>query len=125
MRRQRVHGLIEWRARSMRREPTPAEAQLWEYLRDRRLHGWKFRRQHSFQSFILDFYCAEASLVVELDGSSHNDKQKYDSDRTCWLEVCGMEVVRFENRLVFDDIEHVLTEIHQHCLRRCPNGATA
>lgn len=60
------------RARSMRQEPTVAEAVLWGFLRDRKLHDAKFRRQHQFHNYICDFYCDEAKLVIECDGSSHD-----------------------------------------------------
>jgi very-short-patch-repair endonuclease len=101
----------------MRVEPTPAEAALWEHLRDRRLAGFKFRRQYALDGFILDFYCAEAKLVVELDGASHVGRENYDRDRTIWLEVSGLEVIRFPNQSIFDNIEKVLSSIKEHCQR--------
>ena len=65
------------RARAMRHEPAPAEKKLWRLLRDRQLNGFKFRRQHRVAGYIADFYCHEASLVVELDGASHGDRDLY------------------------------------------------
>ena len=113
-----MHKVILQRARSMRVGPTSAEDVLWERLRDRRLKGWKFRRQFAFESFILDFYCAEAKLVVEVDGPIHLEKKNYDEDRTIWLEVSGFKVVRFTNARVIDRIEEVLSEIDHHCRAR-------
>jgi 5-methyltetrahydrofolate--homocysteine methyltransferase len=104
-------------AREMRREPTEAEAFLWERLRGRRLNGWKFRRQHPYEKFILDFHCAEAKLIVELDGAIHlmEKNQKYDRERTIWLEVSGFELIRFTNEQVFEQTEHVLAQIDNKC----------
>jgi very-short-patch-repair endonuclease len=113
-----VHEVILQRARSMRLGPTSAEDVLWERLRNRRLNGWKFRRQFAWESFILDFYCAEAKLVVEVDGPIHLQKKRYDRERTIWLEVSGFEVVRFTNARVFGQIEEVLSEIEKQCVAR-------
>jgi very-short-patch-repair endonuclease len=118
MRSQRVHGVDLWRARSMRREPTRAEAILWEHLRDRRLGGFKFRRQYALDGFILDFCCAQSKLVVELDGASHIGREKYDRDRTIWLEVCGLEVVRYPNEMAFNALDELRASILEHCKRR-------
>jgi very-short-patch-repair endonuclease len=116
MRRQRVQAANLYRARLMRREPTKAEALLWEHLKARQLHGFKFRRQYAIDGYIVDFYCPETKLVVELDGPSHDDRQKYDRDRTLWLECYDMRVVRFPNQTVLDDLDQVLNSIHQLCL---------
>jgi very-short-patch-repair endonuclease len=118
MRRQRVHAVDLMRARTMRIEPTSAEARLWEELRDRRMGGFKFRRQYSMDSYILDFYCAQAKLVVELDGASHLGREKYDRDRTIWLEVCDLEVVRYPNDMVFNHLDDLKASILEHCKRR-------
>jgi very-short-patch-repair endonuclease len=73
-------------ARRFRKEQTTAEELLWEVLRDRQLEGIKFRRQHPFSRFILDFYCSKARLVVELDGAVHDAQQERDEARTAALE---------------------------------------
>ncbi len=78
-------------ARQMRREPTPAEERLWESLRNRGLDGYKFRRQHSIDRFVVDFYCSEASLVVEVDGPVHKYTRTDDAIRQEFLEVQGNE----------------------------------
>ena len=86
------------RARSMRREPTLAEKQLWKLLRDRRL-GLKFRRQVPMGDYIADFACFEAALVVEADGAAHRDPA-YDAARDRWFAEQGFRVLRFSNDLV-------------------------
>lgn len=89
------------RARSMRREMTPAEKYLW--LNCLKLLPHKFRRQRPFGRFIVDFYCAELKLVIEVDGDSHFTEQgmAYDAERTRFLESLGLRVVRFTNAEVF------------------------
>jgi very-short-patch-repair endonuclease len=84
-------------ARDMRREPTDAEKRLWRLLRDRRLAGFKFRRQVPVAGYILDFYCMKAGIVVEADGGQHLDmaQQRYDTKRTEALGRLGIRVLRF------------------------------
>ncbi len=88
------------RAKSMRRDPTPAERQLWTMLRAGRLNGAKFRRQYPIGPYIADFACAAALLVVEADGAHHNNE--IDAPRTAWLARQGWRVVRFPNRDILD-----------------------
>ena len=109
-------------ARTMRREPAPAENILWRGLRSRRLVGYKFRRQHPFPPYILDFYCHAAGVVVELDGESHVDPacRRADAVRQAALESAGLLVLRFWNAELFDDGESVLETIYQACLARTP-----
>ncbi|HRV95829.1 MAG TPA: endonuclease domain-containing protein [Anaerolineae bacterium] len=78
---------IKARARELRRPMTPQEQKLWRQLRSRQLCDLKFRRQHPIERFILDFYCHEHQLAVEIDGDSHADpaQQRYDQARTDWL----------------------------------------
>src|SRR6059036_1001174 len=86
-------------ARNLRKHDTWAEKLLWSWLRDRRFSAYKFRRQHSFGPHILDFFCVEAFLDIELDGLRHGrpDKQKADAERDAWLEARGVKVLRFWN----------------------------
>jgi len=98
-------------ARQMRRNPTPAEDRLWQELRDRRLAGAKFRRQHALDRFILDFYCAEAALVIEVDGPVHDYTPEEDAIRQQFLEAQGLRVLRFSNDAVLHDTGRVLAEI--------------
>jgi adenine-specific DNA-methyltransferase len=101
------------RARKLRRSQTEAEAKLWSRLRDRRLDGWKFKRQVPKGSYIVDFFCADAALVVELDGGQHTDDGAvaHDARRTRYLQECGYRVVRFWNAEVFTNVDGVLSTI--------------
>ncbi|WP_318781264.1 endonuclease domain-containing protein, partial [Amazonocrinis nigriterrae] len=98
-------------ARQMRCEPTPAEKLLWEKLRHKQVLGFKFRRQQTIDRFIVDFYCHEARLVVEVDGEIHNYTQAEDAIRQEFLQSLGLEVVRFRNEDVLERMEGVLEVI--------------
>jgi predicted helicase len=100
-------------ARELRRKATDAEKYLWSLLRNRQLAGYKFRRQHPLGRFVLDFYCHEAKLCVELDGGQHAEPAQadYDRERTVWLNREGIRVIRFWNTDVFNNIEGVLQSI--------------
>jgi len=95
----------------MRREPTHAEALLWARLRNRQFLGLKFRRQHSIDQFIVDFYCRDAHLVIELDGRVHESMLAEDAARSEVLVAYGLPVLRFRNDDVESDIESVLSSI--------------
>jgi very-short-patch-repair endonuclease len=99
------------RARTLRADSTDAESWLWLHLRNRRLLGFKFRRQHPVQEFIADFACLEVGLIVELDGRQHLDEAKYDERRTQALVKNGFRVVRFWNDDVLRRTDVVLEEI--------------
>jgi very-short-patch-repair endonuclease len=101
----------------MRSEPAPAEEILWWKLRNRRLGGFKFRRQQPAGTFVTDFYCAECKLVVELDGDSHDGREGYDANRTAELAVNGAEVIRFVNNDVYRNLDAVLEAILTACER--------
>ena len=108
-----AYRLIE-EAKRMRKEPTDAEAALWELLRDKKL-GDKFRRQHLIDDFIVDFVCLSKNLVIEVDGGYHNDptQKEYDEQRTLYLNEKGFKVIRFTNEEVLGNTEAVLTKIKQ------------
>ena len=114
--------LIEF-ARRMRREPTPAEETLWRLLRNRRLAGFKFRRQHPIGPYIADFYAASAALVIELDGDSHATDEGKENDRIrhAYLESLGLLVVRFWNFEVKEDAEAILERLGSLCAERQGN----
>lgn len=101
----------EQAARSLRKNLTPAEAQLWSALRGRQLAGLKFRRQHPVGQFIVDFYCPSCKLVIEVDGDIHTQQQVYDEARTQHLQSFGYRVLRFSNEEVLSDLQTVLTHI--------------
>lgn len=99
--------------RELRNNATSAVAELWKYIKCRQLAGKRFRRQFSVNYYILDFYCPEEKLAVELDGAHHFTEEGLERDlvRTCELETHGIRVLRFENNLVFTDLQHVLDKI--------------
>src|ERR1035437_4269565 len=92
-------------ARALRGTMTDAEQLVWYCLRRKQLGGFRFRRQHPIERFVLDFYCSEAKLAIELDGGQHNelDAKVRDKERTVFLAVCDIEVLRFWNNEVFTD----------------------
>ena len=110
------------RARHLRRRQTDAERRLWHRLRTRRLGGHKFRRQHSIGKYIVDFYCEDARLVIELDGGGHNEPQQkaYDKRRTSTLEQLGLTVLRFWNHELLLNTEQVL-EVILEALENVPS----
>ena len=101
------------RARQLRREGTPAERILWEALRGRQLQGMRFRRQHPIETFILDFYCPQHKLVVEVDGGIHTEPtvRERDEERQRWIEAHGYEFLRFTNEEVLHELPRVLAHI--------------
>lgn len=117
--RHRIHPAILAHAREMRHPQTPAEATLWRVLRNRQT-GFKFRRQHPIYRFIIDFYCAEAKLLIEIDGTSHleSNQKEYDQVRTEYLEELGYKVIRFTNDDVRYNIKGVAGEILQSAAKR-------
>ncbi|HEX4792294.1 MAG TPA: DUF559 domain-containing protein [Humisphaera sp.] len=110
-------------ARDMRQKPAPAEQKIWYRLRDRRLNGFKFRRQVAIGAYIADFVCEACKLIVELDGDSHADQRQYDERRTAELNAHGYAVIRFLNTDVHDHLDTVLLEILRQCeARSTPNA---
>lgn len=100
-------------AKVLRRSQTKAEALLWEALRNKKINGLKFRRQHPVCSFIVDFYCHEANLIIELDGSIHDEPEviKRDNMRTDVFKENSLKVIRFKNEDVMNDLNYVIHEI--------------
>jgi very-short-patch-repair endonuclease len=101
------------RRRELRHRLTSAEAILWLNLKESKVDGKKFRRQHSIGPYIADFYCPECRVVVELDGAGHMTEYGRDKDfkRTEFLKRFGIRVIRFENKVVFENIDGVLDAI--------------
>jgi len=102
-------------ARALRRRQTGAERALWTRLRNRRLGGLRFRRQHPIGPYVVDFVCPEKRLIVEVDGGGHNrdDRAARDEMRTIWLEDAGYTVVRFWNNEVLVNLDGVMEGIGQ------------
>jgi very-short-patch-repair endonuclease len=100
-------------ARALRQRETVAEKLIWSRVRNRKLNGRKFRRQHAIDRYILDFYCHECRLAVELDGGGHlkKEQREYDELRSKVLGEHNIKVIRFQNEDVINDLERVLEEI--------------
>src|SRR5438552_19188504 len=109
---------LKARRRELRNDPTPAEAILWQHLRRRQILGKKFRRQYSIGRYIVDFFCVECDIAVELDGVPHFQELKvdYEAERTAFLESLGIQIIRFENRIVYENVEAVLETIREAIL---------
>jgi len=105
--------VLKDRRRELRRNQTDAERAFWAKVRNKQFLGMKFFRQYSFGPYILDFYCSEKKLAVELDGGQHNQPEGRDSDlvRTDYLNTHGVEVVRFWNNEVLHEIDGVLARL--------------
>ncbi|MBI5700486.1 endonuclease domain-containing protein [Candidatus Saganbacteria bacterium] len=117
--RRRLDDLIKETIRRLRRNQTECETKLWKLLKNRKVIGKKFLRQHPIifkyngknRFLIADFYCHEARLIIEIDGSIHEKQKEYDETREDVLKSLGLSVIRFTNDLVGKNIEKVLSEI--------------
>ncbi|HRO03816.1 MAG TPA: DUF559 domain-containing protein [Terricaulis sp.] len=101
------------RARALRQTQSVAEKLLWERLRRNQLNGWGFRRQAPVSDFVVDFLCHKPAMIVEVDGPAHDsaEQQAFDAARTVKLEAVGFLVIRVQERVARDGIEHVLAWI--------------
>jgi imidazole glycerol-phosphate synthase subunit HisF len=104
------------KAKALRKDSTPAEKLLWKIIRNRKMLGLKFRRQHPLKYFVADFYCHEALLVIEVDGSIHDleEIKQYDKEREEIITELGITVLRFTNEEVFSEPEKIEKEIEKH-----------
>ena len=102
------------KARNLRSRSTDCEHELWRYLRNRGLDGFKFRRQFPIVGYVVDFVCLECNLVVELDGSQHSEQEAYDRDRAGILKKNGYRILRFWNNELLERRDDVLSEILKH-----------
>jgi very-short-patch-repair endonuclease len=120
MKGNRIHNKPELKKfrKQLRNHGTSAEAVLWLRLKKSQLDGRKFRRQHSIGNFIVDFYCPEEQLVIELDGEGHfwEETMEKDISKTEYINSLNIRMIRFENKWVFEDMEYVLQEIRK-CFR--------
>jgi very-short-patch-repair endonuclease len=107
---------------SLSSRSTSAEAELWNILKSKKLDGIKFRRQYSIGSYIIDFCCPSEKILIELDGDPHGEYHKIEEDkkRDQYLEGLGFSILRFENRLVFQEPEFVKNEIRKTFKRKVP-----
>jgi very-short-patch-repair endonuclease len=105
--------------KSLRSNATEAEKKLWQHLKAKQL-GAKFRRQYSVDAYVLDFYSAQLRLGIEIDGDSHfmADAMSYDRERTTYLEAFGIEVMRFTNLEILENMEGVLEKIEEAIKRK-------
>jgi very-short-patch-repair endonuclease len=108
------------KARSLRNNTTKHEQILWEHLRKNKIHGVRIKRQHPIGTYIADFYCHAAKLVIELDGASHNsaDQKLYDEEREFNLKLNGLKVIRFSNQQIEKDLNNVIEEIMKEVQKR-------
>ncbi|GAA0878990.1 hypothetical protein GCM10009119_19580 [Algoriphagus jejuensis] len=106
-------SITHQRARELRQVLTPAERLLWEVLKNRQLGGYKFRRQHPISCYIADFYCHELLLVIELDGEVHDGigQQEHDRSRDQVIQEFSIQILRFKNEEVLNELEKVLERI--------------
>ncbi|MCB9341886.1 MAG: endonuclease domain-containing protein [Lewinellaceae bacterium] len=110
---------VKQNAGNNRQNNTPAEAALWEAIRLKKLDGFKFRNQHAIGAYVVDFYCHEAKLAIEVDGEYHLEpnQKEYDEERTLRIEASGVKIIRFTNQEVLTNLEAVLVKIRA-CLKR-------
>lgn len=106
---------LKYRRKKLRNNMTEAEKELWKYLRKNQL-GVKFRRQHSIDYYIADFYCTQLKLVIEIDGNQHYTKEgkEYDELRENFMKTLEIETLRFSNVEVMNDIDAVLEKIKEY-----------
>ncbi|WP_459555326.1 endonuclease domain-containing protein [Lacunimicrobium album] len=103
-------------ARKRRTEPTESESLLWSFLRNRKLSGFKFRREAVIEPYVVDFLCQEQKLVIEIDGSSHDGRVEYDLKRETELKQQGYLILRFSHQDILSHLEGVLNGI-ERCLK--------
>ena len=107
-------SLLRQAVRENRAKPTSTEAALWTELRNRRLNGYRFRRQHAIGRFVVDFYCSDARLVIEVDGPIHRSRRAEDRERDAELERRELRVIRFTNDEAMKEMPSVLGRIAAH-----------
>jgi len=100
----------------------PAEVLLWSKLKDKRLKGYKFRRQYSIDNFIVDFYCPKLKLAIEIDGDSHyvEGADINDRERQSIIESYGITFLRFTNKEIYENLEGILEIIAEHLSQTSP-----
>ena len=102
-------------ARNLRKNATIQEKRLWNILKNKQFHNFKFKRQFPIGNYIVDFVCKEQKIIIELDGGQHNEPEhiKYDKERTSFLESKGYKVIRFWNNEIYENINGVILKLEQ------------
>jgi very-short-patch-repair endonuclease len=108
------------RRRALRKNLSKAEAIMWKHLSRRQMHGCKFRRQYSVDQYVLNFYCPELKLAVEIDGDSHfvHGAEEYDKERQEYIEAYGIKFLRFTNTDVCENHDGVCLSIYDEIEKR-------
>lgn len=111
----RYRDSLTWAARKNRKTETEAEEKLWNEVLRRKQTGYKFVRQKPIDRFVVDFYCSELMLAIEVDGNSHDKKLERDKSRDNFLKSCGIKTIRFRNEEILSDIEKVKNRLSSIC----------
>ena len=101
------------KAKELRKNETNTEGLLWEHLKGKQIKNYKFRRQHPINLYIADFYCHKLKLVIEIDGEYHFSEEQVlkDLERTTYLNGVGLEVIRFKNEEILENVNTVLSKL--------------
>lgn len=104
------------KAKELRKSCTPAEGKLWAVLQNKKLNGYKFRRQHPIYRYIADFYCHELRLVIELDGEVHEglEQQEHDINRDAVIKEFDIRILRFRNQEILNDLPKALEQVRNY-----------
>jgi very-short-patch-repair endonuclease len=102
------------RARALRKAGILSEVLLWNKLRNRQFRGYDFDRQKIIGHFIVDFYCANRNVILEVDGSSHDDKIEYDAERDAYLTGLGLTVIHIHAKDILSNVDHVVAMLKAH-----------
>jgi very-short-patch-repair endonuclease len=105
-----------FRRRELRKNQTEAENILWQRIRGRKINNFKFHRQYSAGPYILDFFCPQIRLAIELDGNQHKDAREYDQERELFLKEANIRTIRFWNEEVLKDLGRVLKIIKENII---------
>lgn len=104
-------AVLKYRARKNRKKGSLPEARIWKHVLSRKQTGYKFTRERPIDHFIVDFYCAELLVAVEIDGDDHSEKMEYDEHRTGYLAEMGIQVIRYSNRDVMNHLDGVFEDL--------------
>ena len=108
------------RAKELRKAGNLSEVLLWKHLNKKQFRGYDFDRQKIIGNYIVDFYCTDCAVVIEVDGSTHNDKAEYDAQRNSFLEGLGLSVIHVSAKDVLQNLESVISFLYNHPTLRAP-----